>query len=82
MEEQTKEVLAKCDALLEKYGSDKRHILTATIYIRDMLLFARMNSVWDAWIEDGFEPTRACVEASMAQRGHLVEIVLSAAIIK
>lgn len=79
--EQTRKALEKCEAQLVKYGSDKRHLLTATIYIKDMSLFAEMNAVWDAWIEDGYEPTRACVAADMAAPGNLVEVVLSAALI-
>ena len=51
--EQTKGVLAKVEELLENYGSDKNHILSVTIYLRDMKDFERMNSVWDAWVEEG-----------------------------
>ena len=39
-----------------------------------------MNSVWDSWIEDGFAPARACVEAKMARECLLVEISIIAAI--
>jgi len=42
--------------------------------------FADMNSVWDAWIEDGNEPARACVEARMARESLLVEITIVAAV--
>ena len=44
--------------------------------------FADMNSVWDAWIEDGFEPARACVEAKMARECLLVEMSVVAAVKK
>lgn len=79
VKEQTAEVLKKVEDLLNKYGSDKNHILSATIYLRDMKDFADMNSVWDAWIEDGNEPARACVEARMARESLLVEITIVAA---
>jgi len=75
---QTANVLAKIEALLDQYGSSRDHTLSATIYIKDMALFADMNSVWDAWIRDGFEPARACVEANMAAPGILVEISIVA----
>ena len=42
--------------------------------------FAAMNEVWDGWIEDGFEPARACVEASLASESLAVEIVVTAAL--
>lgn len=77
---QTKAVLAKIEDLLNKYGSDKDHILTATIYVKTMNDFAAMNEIWDAWVNNGFEPARACVQAEMARPEILVEIVVAAAV--
>ncbi|MGW8195672.1 MAG: RidA family protein [Desulforhopalus sp.] len=76
---QTENMLAKVDALLLQAGSDRRHILSATIYVRDMKDFAEMNSVWDNWVPKGFAPARACVEARMARPDLLVEISVIAA---
>lgn len=81
VKEQTKEILAKIEDLLNKYGSDKKHILSVTIYLRDIKDFAEMNSVWDAWVEQGFEPARACVEARLAREALLVEMSVTAATI-
>ena len=59
---------------------DKNHILSATIYLKDIAKdFKDMNSVWDAWVEKGFAPARACVEANMARECLLVEISIIAA---
>lgn len=80
IKEQTDSILAKIDDLLNKYGSDKRHILSVTIYVKDMSDFADMNNVWDEWVEDGFEPARACVEAKMARESLLVEMSVIAAV--
>jgi enamine deaminase RidA (YjgF/YER057c/UK114 family) len=80
VKEQTKEILAKIEDLLNKYGSDKKNILSVTIYLRDMKDFADMNSVWDAWVEKGFEPARACVEARLARESLLVEMSVIAAV--
>jgi enamine deaminase RidA (YjgF/YER057c/UK114 family) len=76
---QTENMLAKVDALLEQAGSDRKHLLSATIYVRDMKDFAAMNSVWDKWVPEGFAPARACVEARMARPDLLVEISVIAA---
>ncbi len=73
-------VLNKIEGLLEKYGSDKEHMLQAIIYLRTMNDFAEFNKVWDAWVVEGTQPTRACLEASMATENHLVEIVITAAV--
>lgn len=81
VKEQTRVCLEKVEKLLKAYGSDKRHILSTTIYLSDIALFQEMNSVWDAWVEDGFEPARACVEAKMAREDILVELSVIAAVI-
>ncbi len=78
IKEQTQGVLDKIDALLAKYDSDKRHLLSVTIYLRDMKDFAGMNEVWDAWVEAGFEPARATVEARLARESLLVEMSVTA----
>ena len=44
-----------------------------------MSLFQGMNSVWDAWVIDGFEPARATVQAAMASKEILVELSVIAA---
>lgn len=80
IEHQTQTMLAKVDALLESVNSDREHILSATIYIKDMSDFAAMNNVWDNWVPSGFAPARACVQASMASPELLVEISVVAAI--
>jgi len=77
--EQTLTTLEKVEELLEKAGSDKQHILSVTIYVRDMKDFAAMNEVWDAWVEEGYQPARACVEARMARPELLVEMSVIAA---
>jgi len=77
--EQTSSMLEKVDELLEQAGSDREHLLSATIYVSDMKYFADMNAVWDAWVPEGHAPARACVEAKMARDVLLVEISVVAA---
>lgn len=77
--EQTETMLEKVDELLLQAGSDREHMLSATIYVRDMKDFAAMNEVWDAWVPEGHAPARACVEARMARDELLVEISVVAA---
>ena len=79
IKEQTQSMLDKVDNLLEQAGSDKEHLLSATVYVKDMKDFAGMNEVWDNWVPEGHAPARACVEASMARDVLLVEISVVAA---
>lgn len=76
---QTRQVLATIDRLLAEAGTDKTHILQATVYLADMADFAAMNAVWDAWVVQDCLPTRATVEARLATPAHRVEIVVIAA---
>jgi len=80
IQEQTRTMLAKVDDLLKQAGSSRKHILSATIYIKNMKLFAQMNEVWDKWVLAGHAPARACVEARMARQELLVEISVIAAV--
>ena len=77
--EQTVEVLSHVDRLLAEAGSDKRHILQATVYLSSMKHYADMNRAWDAWVEPGATPPRATVEARLAKSEYLVEIKVIAA---
>ena len=77
--EQTQTMLDKVETLLAQAGSDKEHILSATIYIKSMEYFAEMNAVWDNWVPEGHAPARACVTADMAREALLVEITVVAA---
>ena len=79
IEHQTQTMLDKVDQLLVDAGSDKQHMLSATIYIKDMQDFAAMNTIWDNWVPENHAPARACVQASMARPELLVEISVVAA---
>lgn len=80
--EQAKTMLGRVDALLEKAGSDRDNMLSATIYLRDMKDFAEFNAVWDAWVNEGTPPARACVEARLARPELLCEVSVVAAVKK
>jgi enamine deaminase RidA (YjgF/YER057c/UK114 family) len=78
--DQTRDILDRIDALLDKAGSDKTRLISATIWITDMGDFAEMNAVWDAWVSPGNTPGRACVEARLASPKFNVEIAVIAAV--
>ena len=72
---QTREVLARIDTLLAEAGSDKDHLLNATIYLKDIAAgFTPMNEVWSAWHSPGMAPTRTTLQAELARPSVLVEI--------
>lgn len=80
IEAQTRQVLDKIDALLAQASSDKRQLLSAQIWLKDIGRdFEVMNSVWDAWLPDGGGPARATVQADLARPEVLVEVMVIAA---
>lgn len=78
--DQTAEVLSIIEDLLQEAGSSKDRILRAEIYLSDMDHFTEMNAVWDSWVAPGAAPARATVEARLADKECLVEIVVTAAV--
>ena len=80
IEEQTRQVLEKIDALLALAGSDKNKLLSAQIWLKNIDRdFAVMNTVWDAWLPNDGAPARATVQADLANPDVLVEIMVTAA---
>ena len=77
--EQTRGILEKVEALLQRAGSDKSRMLSATIWLTSMDTFAEMNAVWDAWVDADNPPARACVESPrLATPAYQVEIMITA----
>lgn len=77
---QTKEVLELIDSLLAEIGSHKSRILNAQIFLANMQDYAELNQAWDEWVDRTNPPTRATVEAKLADPRWKVEIVISAAV--
>lgn len=77
--EQTRDCIARVEALLDRAGSSPEKMLQAIIWLADMNDFAEMNSVWDAWVPAGCAPARACGEAKLARADLKVEIIVTAA---
>jgi enamine deaminase RidA (YjgF/YER057c/UK114 family) len=78
VEGQTQQILAEIDRLLATAAADKRHILTANVYLADIADFAAMNRAWDAWVADDAKPARATIEAKLAAPEYRVEIQVTA----
>jgi enamine deaminase RidA (YjgF/YER057c/UK114 family) len=78
--DQTRDILARIDALLAQAHTDKSRLLSATIWLADMAAFQQMNQIWDAWVLPGSTPARATVESPhLAAADYTVEIAVIAA---
>lgn len=77
--QQTQETLDTIDQFLADAASDKAHILSATIYLKNIEQdYDAMNLVWDTWLKDVKAPPRTCIEAKLYQPQVLVEITITA----
>jgi len=80
---QTEQVLAKIDKYLAAAGSNKSRLLSAQIWLRDIVRdFVPMNEVWDAWTPENAAPARATAQCEMGAPDVLVEIVVTAALLQ
>ena len=76
---QTQQTLDNIDRLLSEAGTDKTHILSGFIFLKDIETdYATMNAVWDAWIAEGHPPARTCVESKLYAPDVLVEMTVTA----
>lgn len=80
IEEQTRQVLAHIDRLLQEAGSERNKILSAQIWLKDVADFDAMNRVWESWVTPGHEPTRATGQVTLADPRLRVEVIVVAAL--
>ena len=73
VEEQTKQSLENIGAILKEAGYEFKDVVSATVYIKDMNDFAKINAVYDKYLGE-VKPARACVEVARLQKDVKVEI--------
>ncbi|MBB4664067.1 RidA family protein [Conexibacter arvalis] len=71
IEEQTEMTLANLAAVAEAAGADLRDAVKVTVYLTDIALWARMNTVYARWFDDP-KPVRTVVACEL--NGFDVEI--------
>jgi 2-iminobutanoate/2-iminopropanoate deaminase len=73
IEEQTEQVLANLQAILEAAGSGLDRLVKTTVYLADLGDFAGMNEVYARHVGE-VPPARATIEVSALPSGAKVEI--------
>jgi 2-iminobutanoate/2-iminopropanoate deaminase len=79
IEEQTAQVLRNVQAILKAAGSDLDRVLKVTIYISDMELWGKVNSVYAEFFEN-HRPARAVVPTRELHYGFKMEMEVIAAV--
>ncbi|MCP3476834.1 RidA family protein [Bradyrhizobium sp. CCGUVB1N3] len=80
IEDQTRDVLAKIDALLAEAGTNKSRLVAVNVFLPHITDFEAMNRIYDAWVDPERPPARACVEARLADPDLRIEITAIAAL--
>ena len=80
IEEQTEQALFNLEAILRKANSGKNHVLKVTVYISDIALWDRVNSVYARFFGD-HRPARAIVPTRELHFGFQIEIEAIAAVL-
>ena len=78
IEEETRQVLENINRILRTEGYDSSHVVNATVYLRDMNDYAKMNAVYGGYFQDGNYPARATVAVTGLPKGANVEIAVVA----
>ncbi|UUZ82181.1 RidA family protein [Paenibacillus sp. P26] len=79
IEEQTHQVFRNLAAVLEAAGDSFSRVVKATVFIKDMNQFAKVNEIYASYFGD-HKPARSTVEVARLPKDVLVEIELIAAV--
>lgn len=71
-------LLKLLDELLEKYGSDRSHMVSVRVYLRDITRFSDFNRIYEKWLEEAPKPARTCIGAQLADERWQVEMEVTA----
>jgi 2-iminobutanoate/2-iminopropanoate deaminase len=79
IEEQTEQAIKNLFAILEAAGSDREHVIKTTVYISDIALWNRVNTVYSKLFGE-HRPARAVVPTKELHFGFQVEIECTAVV--
>lgn len=72
IEAQTKQSLNNVKAILEEVGLSMNNVIKATVFLKDMNDFPKMNKVYESFFTE--YPTRSAIEVARLPKDALVEI--------
>ncbi len=80
IEDETHRVLKNIGAILNEAGLDYEHVLKASVFVKDMHAFGRINAVYAQYFKEDTAPARELVEVSNLPKFVNVEISVIAGI--
>jgi len=73
IEDAARQCIFNLKAVLEEAGSKLENVVKVTVYVTDMQLFQRVNTVYAEYFQQT-KPARACVEVSALPAGAIIEM--------
>lgn len=80
IEAETRQVLQNLQAILEAGGSSLQKVLKATVFVKDMELFGRINAVYGEYFQPEFAPARELVQVTALPKYVNIEISVIASV--
>ena len=74
IEDETHQVLKNIGAILIAAGLDYKDVVSCSVFITDMNLFSRINTVYTTYFSEGIPPARALVQVSALPKFVNIEI--------
>jgi 2-iminobutanoate/2-iminopropanoate deaminase len=74
IEDETHQVLKNLGAILHAAGLTYDHVVSCTVFIKDMELFGRINAVYSTYFNGDVPPARALVQVSDLPKHVNIEI--------
>ncbi|HMN88462.1 MAG TPA: Rid family detoxifying hydrolase [Saprospiraceae bacterium] len=79
IEAETRRVMENLKAILEEAGLSFEHVLKASVFVKDMHHFSRINGVYATYFNEATAPARELVEVANLPRFVNIEISIIAA---
>ncbi len=80
IEAETEQVLQNVKAILEAAGTGLQNVLKATVFVKDINQFGRINAVYAQYFQPEFAPARELVQVAELPRFANVEISVIASV--
>jgi len=74
IEAQAEQSIKNVKTVLENAGSDLKHVLKTTVFLKNMDDFAKVNKVYARWFDGEVKPARSCVQAAKLPKDMPLEI--------
>ena len=74
IEAQARQSIMNVKAVLEAGGSDLRHVVKTTVFLKNMDDFAAVNEVYAQYFDGEVKPARSCVQAAKLPKDMPLEI--------